>query len=142
MTLTLHPDWPELSDERLQPWDLPEPWYDFVSALDAVYGDVEKITVTQVAKIERYRVSWHGQVWVPGSNDAGGTELDMQLLGKLHDGRWFALEAWNDYTGWGCQDGADLYIGRTRKDVIANGLTESGRSALGLPTVAEQRREA
>lgn len=118
------------------------PWSDFVWAwysaqghyhYDVDDGDFSGVRLEAVKNIFRENVNYgsegvHG--WKMG--EAVGTELSMVVLGELHDGRWFGLEAWNDFTGWGCQDGADLYIGESRIDVVLNGLTQEGRSALGI----------
>ncbi len=42
------------------------------------------------------------------SND-GATEWSGGFLFSLNDGRFAYLTGWCDYTGWGCQDGADIY---------------------------------
>jgi hypothetical protein len=52
-------------------------------------------------------------------------------VGRLNDGRWFAVEAWNDYTGWGCQDSADVLAGATEEYVVYQGLGVDARKRLG-----------
>jgi hypothetical protein len=131
----LHPDLPPLVG-GLKSWDLPVPLDDFASALESPSiqpADAGGISLDMVKTVERYSVNYHGADWKPG--DTGGTELGLFAVGTLMDGRWFSVEAWNDYTGWGCQDGSDVYIGATEADVVANGVTNDGRSALGYPEV-------
>ena len=105
------------------------PLDDFITALAQTDGP----TTDQIKSIFRERVDY-GSEGVHGwrMNDPVGTEMSMTVLGELIDGRWFALECGNDYTGWGCQDFADLYIGKDRIDAVLNGLTTEGRSALGI----------
>lgn len=126
MSAPLHPDWPVASDGKHY-WDQPDPIADLISALDCAGATV---ALDDIAAVTEYDVTSDDGKWAPGGTVA--TELSMTLLGMLRDGRWFALEAGNDYTGWGCQDFADLYIGATREDVIANGLTTEGRNTLGV----------
>lgn len=47
--------------------------------------------------------------------------------GRLHDGRWFYLNAWCDYTGWGCQAGGTSELRATREECERLSLTESDR---------------
>lgn len=55
------------------------------------------------------------------------------LLGRLPDGRYVTCEAWNDSTGWGCQDGRTWTVADTLHAAVTRGLSEEARSALGLP---------
>lgn len=128
--MPLHPDFPEATTSEHR-WDQPTPLDDIASAFEV--AGVEGVTFEDIASVTHYSIDYHGVKWEPAPGDSGGgTELGMVLLGTLNDGRWFGLEAWNDYTGWGCQDNADLYVGPTREDVIANGITADGRAALGV----------
>lgn len=88
------------------------------------------ITVAHIAEVDAYAISYHGLKWSPGGDT--GSELQLYAILRLVDGRWASLESWNDYTGWGCQDGATLRIGPDRDSVVRFGLTEDGRRALGL----------
>ena len=127
MSTQLHPDWPEVIDGK-RFWEQPHPLADVISALDFAPGEVG---LSDLATVELYAIDSNDGQWSPGRTV--GTEVSMTLLGTLADGRWFALEAGNDYTGWGCLgDQADLYVGDTRDDVIRNGLTTEGRNQLGL----------
>lgn len=126
MPESLHPDFPPTEKTGRYP-EYPDPLYDINTALET---SGKGIGIEDLASVDLYDItSDHGK-WAPGGSVA--TELSMTLLGTLKDGRWFGLEAGNDYTGWGCQDFADLYIGGTREDVILNGLTTEGRNTLGL----------
>lgn len=80
-----------------------------------------------VAEIERCYWSYYG---VPFADD--GTELVLYALVRLADGNFAAVDAWNDYTGWGCQDGLTWWVGATRDAVVAHGLDDEGRRYLGL----------
>lgn len=125
--MALHPDFPERAASN-QSWDQPDPLGDIISALDYANGGV---TIGDIAEVVAYDITSNDSKWSPGRRV--GSELSMTLLGRLHDGRWFGLEAGNDFTGWGCMgDQADLYVSDSREDVILNGLTAEGRNALGV----------
>ena len=64
-----------------------------------------------------------------GSND-GPSWL---MVGKLHDGRFFFLEAGCDYTGWDCQASGDAQVADTLTNLIRFGMTEDARTRLNLP---------
>lgn len=60
-----------------------------------------------------------------GHCNDGGTEWSGGFILKLQDGSFAYISGWNDYTGWGCQDGVhvtyatilnDLDLIDTRKD--------------------------
>lgn len=53
-------------------------------------------------------------------------------VGLLADGRWFALSAGCDYTGWDCQSGGSAHVAATREDAARLGLDDSERARLGL----------
>lgn len=142
---TLHPDWPPLDLTKCRGTDtysLPAPLYDVASALDAarpmtaepvpVAGDA--VHLGDFAEVLRYRVSYHGIDWTPERND-GGTELTMNLVARLTDGRFVSISAGNDYTGWGCQDYADVRVAATEEQLVAFGLSNEDRAALGYPAV-------
>ncbi len=132
MSETLHPDFPATPEKGTSTWDMPSPLNDIEAALAAAGGRAD---IWDIAEVTDWSISHHGIDWTKGGS--GGSELSMFLIARLKPGRvaeWVALEAWNDFTGWGCQDGADAYYGPTREDVIANGLTNDGRSALGMET--------
>lgn len=141
MTLKkIHRDWPEF-DTAKESFDLPEPVGDLAYALEerprvatatAPSVPTEGFQLAEIAHIERYYVQYHGSVWTPESSD-GGTELTMHLVGQLVDGRWFSVDAWNDYTGWGCQDSSDVRIGETEAQVVEFGLDKAACKLLGYP---------
>lgn len=54
---------------------------------------------------------------------------------KLVDGRFAAIGAWCDYTGWDCQSGGSIYVANTYDDIINFGLDEGQRTRLGLTLV-------
>lgn len=92
-----------------------------------------KITTADIKEIHEWFVSYHGVRWVNRypETDGRGTELSMSVLCELNDGSWAWVTAWNDYTGWGCQDGVDIYVG-TREEIINNCMTKGEREELGL----------
>lgn len=121
------------------PWPHDDLRSDFQYALDAWGGTrsigvpgepLPHLTEGDVAEVVRWYVSYHGyDRWQPG--DDTGTELTLAAVLRLHDGRWASVVAWNDYTGWGCQDGADIRIGATVDEVVAQGLDQESRVLLG-----------
>ena len=143
MTL-IHPDWPEIPDD-VTGWT----WHNFegalydlrealdTEALEAVPFNTgsEKLSITDIATIEKYSLSYGGGPENP--KDGSGTDLSLTILGTLKDGRWFTIEAWNDYTGWGCRDGSEVRTAKTREQAINYGLTKEGRETLGLGEVTE-----
>ena len=76
--------------------------------------------------------TWHGY---DVSSPEGWASVDLVALGETTDGRWIAVEAWADTSGWDCRSGADWFVHPDRGHVIAQGLTERGRGILGLPLV-------
>lgn len=92
--------------------------------------EVSRVSEYEVAEVVRWQVTYHsGSPWKPG--DDTGTELSLHAVLRLRTGQWVSVEAWNDYTGWGCQDGSVVRIGDTEDDVVWHGLSEEGRLALG-----------
>lgn len=132
MTITerqLHPDWSTGEHDA--------PTSDLRYALEygrqqtatPIPSDVEReITFDDVEEVVRYSVSYEDVEWKPGAG--GGTELNMVLVARLTDGRWIAIEAWNDYTGWGCQDGSDVRVGASEDQVVRYGLSNEARGLL------------
>lgn len=91
----------------------------------------DEFTIHDIKRVDRWYVDYHGTEWTPEDSYCG-SELTMVILGELHDGRWFTINAWNDYTGWGCQDDSQIRITATRERAIAKGLDKEGRERLGL----------
>lgn len=52
-------------------------------------------------------------------SEEGVTEWAGGFLMRLKDGRFAYLTGWCDYTGWGCQDGAELYYFDAPPDLSA-----------------------
>jgi len=71
-------------------------------------------------------VEIHG--FIEGENDGD----PWRTYGKLRDGRYFYLEAWCDYTGWGCQEGGHSAVEDTRENIVRYGLTEEARRVFGF----------
>ena len=55
---------------------------------------------------------------------------------RLKDGRFAFLAAWCDYTGWGCQDGGDIYFADSLEHLIRWALGEGDRDRLDLSMIA------
>lgn len=92
----------------------------------------EPICTHDVEEITNWFVSYHGGGrYVAGIGDTG-SELTLSAILRLRDGRWASVQAWNDYTGWGCQDGSTVAVGATKEQVIRLGLDEEGRKQLGM----------
>jgi len=49
-------------------------------------------------------------VWV-GGDQVNDDEPGIAYLAEMTDGRYVYADAWCDYTGWGCRDAADYYVG-------------------------------
>lgn len=92
-----------------------------------------RCTIDDVAEV----VAWEGSTNEPG----GGTELSLCAVLRLTDGTYAAVDAWNDYTGWGCQDGVEVLFAPTLADLTAVGLTDEVRRALGFTTPEEHRTD-
>jgi hypothetical protein len=145
--IKLHPDFPQVELPVGEPeygyWHLPTPLDDIATALayessaqkaaTPMPSDLEhRILIGDLAEVVRYRIKYHDEVWTPGGN-AAGSELSMALVARTTSGEWLSIEAWNDYTGWGCQDGADVRVGGTEEQVVKYGLTVEARTLLGYP---------
>ena len=63
-----------------------------------------------------------------GENDGDG----WIIYGSLKDGRWFFLNAWCDYTGWGCQEGGRTVVANNKEDIIKFGMDAEARGRLGI----------
>lgn len=136
----IHKDWPAVPSKGTfkYSWEFDGAIGDLKEALESAVAcpasiqstDSESLELWDVATIERYKLRYHGNDWGPSDHE-GGTELELNIVGTLKDGRWFSIEAWNDYTGWGCQDGSEVRIGATEAEVVNFGLTKEGRASLG-----------
>lgn len=51
----------------------------------------------------------------------------------LKDGRFGALRAWCDFTGWGCQEGGSSNVAESYESLVRYGLSSEERSRLGIP---------
>lgn len=54
------------------------------------------------------RVLWAWGVGHEDGDESGYGSWGGGFLMRLRDGRYAYLSGWCDYTGWGCQDGADV----------------------------------
>lgn len=117
---------------------------EFETAIDGVWGSPpvlesvvpgetpERFGSGDVEAVVHWYASYHDIRYLPGGDT--GTELQLYAVLRLRDGRWVALEAWTDYTGWGCQDGTEIKVGATYRQVVDLGLSQGARIALGLET--------
>lgn len=76
-------------------------------------------------------------LWATSPEGYGSTDINM--LGRLSDGRWFTVVAWSDTTGFGCQQDVDWRINSTRELAISQGLDKEARAHLGLSLPGEGR---
>jgi hypothetical protein len=101
----------------------------------AALPPLEPADIEQVA---RWYVSYFdfGQ-WKPGMRTylAG---LNLYAVLKLRSGHWASVVAWNDTTGWDCENSSIVRIGSTEADVVANGLDAAGRRLLGYENAQVQ----
>lgn len=75
-------------------------------------------------------------LWAISPEGYGST--DINILGRLADGRWFTVVAWSDTTGFGCRQGVDWRINPTRELAISQGLDKEARAHLGLTLPGEE----
>ena len=63
------------------------------------------------------------------------------LFAKLNDERYIFLSAWCDYTGWDCQSGGTIIVGKNIKDMMKKALTKEARQVFGIEhnTIGEIR---
>lgn len=59
------------------------------------------------------------------------TEIDLRLVVEHNNGWWY-IAAWNDYTGWGCQDGVTCRWAWDLDSLIQFGLEREDRERWGL----------
>lgn len=76
------------------------------------------------------------ELWAISPEGWGST--DINILGRLVDGRWVTVVAWSDTTGFGCRQGVDWRINDTRELAISQGLDKEARSHLGLALPGEE----
>lgn len=129
---------------NIKPWPHEDLADDFERALERAdtrtigigSAEVPCLSASNVAEVVAWHVSYHNEgKWQPGMDV--GTELDLHALLRLTDGRWASVVAWNDYTGWDCQDGADVRIGPDKPSVIWHGLDSGSRELLGFPATRD-----
>ena len=63
-----------------------------------------------------------------GENDG----VNWIMYGRLKDGRYFALEAGCDYTGWDCQASGTSIIKDTLPELLRDGLGDDERDRYGI----------
>lgn len=117
--------WEPIGDSTDEWYMLETPMADFLYALRE-----KGFEPLEVLRIDLGAAFYGGWAWKPG--ESTGSELSLYVLAELTDDTWMALEAWNDYTGWGCMDGVDVTTWTSREAAIQRGLSQSGRIALGL----------
>ena len=60
------------------------------------------------------------------------TEIDIRWVAEGFRGWWY-VAAWNDYTGWGCQDGVSIRWSETFDGLVRFGLDAEDRRRWNLP---------
>jgi hypothetical protein len=70
---------------------------------------------------------------VDGENDGD----DWLGVFRLADGRFAALRAGCDYTGWGCQEGGNSDVAPSLEAIVQFGLKADERKRLGLETIVK-----
>ncbi|MEU4804380.1 hypothetical protein [Actinosynnema sp. NPDC023587] len=101
--------------------------------------ETARISEYEVDDVVHWQATYHsGSPWKPG--DDTGSELLLHAVLRLRTGQWVSVEAWNDYTGWGCQDGSVVRIGDTEDEVVWRGLSDDGRRALGYAAALRGER--
>lgn len=60
---------------------------------------------------------------------------EVKYVITLTDGRWVFVEGWCDYTGWGCQDGADAYYASSEEELVKHHLSVGDRELFGYPAL-------
>lgn len=106
-----------------------------IVGLDGV--SIDPVTAYEVSTVVRWHITYHGgQKWEPGMGT--GTELSLHAVLLLKSGLWASVVAGNDYTGWGCQDHADVRLGETEEAVVSQGLDTYGRAILGYTDVIQE----
>ena len=93
-------------------------------------GDVER--VPPGSTISNEAVKREDVVEVLAVDEGENDEAAWIVVGKLADARWFALEAWCDYTGWDCQAGGRAYVAATQDEIVRFGLDNDQRKRLNL----------
>lgn len=72
--------------------------------------------------------------WDPGE---AYTDTSFYVLVRLEDGRWGYVQAWNDTTGWGCQDANSFAVARSLEELVPQ-MTDAGRHYLGLESALQR----
>lgn len=67
-----------------------------------------------------------------GSTNEGGTELNLNAVMVFADGSWAWVTAWNDYTGWGCQEGVSWVLAPDRDTMERFGIDDATRRLFGI----------
>lgn len=85
---------------------------------------------TKTARGESYKRTDVAKV--VAAEDGANDGPEWVGLFKMRDGKWLAVRAGCDYTGWGCVESGSSDYADTKADAIAFGLTEEERTRLGL----------
>ena len=95
--------------------------FDIIKPVPAIFSGVSADPVA-IEDVEEIVAS------VEGENDGP----DWVMVGRLKDGRWFAVAAGCDYTGWDCQAGGNSCVAGSLAVIIRLGLTDDERQRLEL----------
>jgi hypothetical protein len=72
------------------------------------------------------------EVLAHGEDYGDYAETDVEVVGRLWDGRWFYITAGCDTTGWDCVASGSCVVAATREDIVRFGLSGPSRVELGL----------
>lgn len=80
---------------------------DFSESLDRV--DVKREDIARVVRAWGHGDGMGSDAGHYRWSADGGTDWSGGFLCELRDGSYVYITGWCDYTGWGCQDGAEVY---------------------------------
>ena len=70
--------------------------------------------------------------------EEGKKNCDAWLIcGQLLDGRYFFIEAWCDYTGWGCIARGCAYVSDTWERLYQFGIGDVARARFGITKIED-----
>lgn len=72
----------------------------------------------------------HDVAFIVGQDEGENDGANWICFGRLWDGRWFALSAGCDYTGWDCQASGCAFVAASAEALVRLGLTDDERERL------------
>lgn len=67
-----------------------------------------------------------------GESPEGGGSIELEAMLRMKDGTFTTIDAWADYTGWGCQDSVQYRTHRSQGEAYMLGLSDRGREWFGI----------